>query len=106
MTEELNNVVVDEKTKELAEKKDENENEVEKSSEAPSGTTEKDQSEREKRKREEFVGKLLETIRFKSMTAYDFCSGPGISNLLTVEQKYEFLAAICIANHKMSTSLS
>ncbi|KAL7732396.1 hypothetical protein ACLKA6_004371 [Drosophila palustris] len=103
MTEELNNVVVDEKTKNLSEKKDENENEVEKSIEKPSGTTEEDQSEREQKKREEYVGKLLETIRFKSMTAYDFCSGPGISNLLTVEQKYEYLAAICIANHKMTT---
>ncbi|XP_034483383.1 uncharacterized protein LOC117788660 [Drosophila innubila] len=103
MTDELHSGVVDEKTEKLAENMDENENKVETSSEAPSDTTEKDQSEREQQKREEYVAKLLKTIQFKSMTAYDFCSGPGVSNLLSVEQKYEILSSIIITNHKVYT---
>lgn len=97
-----------EEAQKLADKKDENENEVEKNSKITSDSIEKDHSEekknseREQKKREEYIGKLLESIKFTSMTAYDFCSGPGKSNLLTVEKKYELLSAICISNHKIA----
>jgi len=97
-----------EEAQKLADKKDENENEVDKNSKIPSDSMEqnhseeKRNSEREQKKREEYIGKLMESIKFTSMTAYDFCSGPGKSNLLTIEKKYELLSAICISNHKIS----
>ncbi|XP_032595210.1 uncharacterized protein LOC116805693 isoform X2 [Drosophila grimshawi] len=49
----------------------------------------------------QYIYRLLKTIKFTSMSSYDFCAGPGESNLLTVEKKYELLSSICIAEYKM-----
>lgn len=92
--------------KEKVEEKPTEKNGDEKNEEGAAGNTEKDPkkeaNEREERTKEEYIGKLLKTIKFTSMSAYDFCSGPGASELLTIERKYELLSAICIAEHKMS----
>lgn len=81
----------------------------EKNSEEKDGTSDtkpsdpkEEKSEREERRREEYISKLLKNIKFSSMSPYDFCSGPGASELLTIEKKYELLSAICITEHKMN----
>ncbi|EDW69215.2 kelch-like protein 40 isoform X2 [Drosophila virilis] len=89
------------------ETKDENENDVEKGKDVALDQVNTEQSdkemnsEKEQEKRDEYIRNLLKTIKFTSMTAYDFCAGPGTSNLLTIEKKYELLSSICIAEHKM-----
>ncbi|XP_030572345.1 kelch-like protein 41b [Drosophila novamexicana] len=89
------------------EPKDENENDVEKEKDvavdqvATEQSEQEMNSEKEQEKRDEYIRNLLKTIKFTSMTAYDFCAGPGTSNLLTIEKKYEVLSSICIAEHKM-----
>ncbi|XP_017956571.1 uncharacterized protein LOC108651417 [Drosophila navojoa] len=83
-------------------KKDENENDTENSSDANTEQMTSEQSdEKENQKKVEYISNLLKTIKFTSMTPYDFCAGPGTSNLLTIEKKYEVLSSICIADYKM-----
>lgn len=88
---------------EIKEKVDENNSEVkDETSDTKPNDPKVDKSEREERIKEEYISKLLKNIKFTSMTPYDFCSGPGASELLTIEKKYELLSAICITEHKMS----
>ncbi|ALC43770.1 CG11714 [Drosophila busckii] len=56
----------------------------------------------EQQKRMEYITKLLQTIKFTDMTSYDFCSGPGSSDLLSLEEKYQLLSSICIAVRKVN----
>lgn len=88
---------------EIEEKVDENNSEVkdETLDTKPNDPT-AEKSEKEERRKEEYISELLKNIKFTSMTAYDFCSGPGNSELLTIEKKYELLSTICITDHKMS----
>ncbi|XP_060651961.1 kelch-like protein 40 [Drosophila nasuta] len=64
---------------------------------------EKIRNQREQEKRMQFITELMEDIKFPSMSSYDFIAGPGASDLLTIEKKYQILSEICIAKDKMKT---
>ncbi|XP_062129749.1 uncharacterized protein LOC133841350 [Drosophila sulfurigaster albostrigata] len=85
--------------------KDENKNIVKGSSDEKNSNEneEKIRNQREQEKRMQFITDLMEDIKFPSMTSYDFITGPGASDLLTIEKKYKILSEICIAKDKMKT---
>ncbi|XP_030372925.1 kelch-like protein 40 [Scaptodrosophila lebanonensis] len=97
-----NIIVPTEETEEfLKDKTDENENDVENDAKEVDNAEQEHKNKREQQKKKEYIKKLVSTIRFTSMNPYDFCRGPGISDLLTVERKYQLLSSICIATEKM-----
>lgn len=64
-----------------------------------SASSQQEESKKIKNKKNlEYIQKLLETIKFTSMSAIEFCSGPGMSNLMTDTQKYDILSRICLTN--------
>lgn len=51
------------------------------------------------KKNQEYINKILASIKFTSMSAIEFCSGPGLSNLMSDSQKYDILSRICLTNN-------
>ncbi|XP_068150012.1 uncharacterized protein [Drosophila tropicalis] len=56
---------------------------------------------REWKFKQQFAEKLLNSVKYTTMSAYDFCVGPGASNLLSCKKKFELLSQICVAEHKV-----
>ncbi|XP_030373136.1 kelch-like protein 40 [Scaptodrosophila lebanonensis] len=89
-------------------KKDENDNEIKTKKDDPAPFKEADnenpeQEEEEKRDREknnEFIKTLISNVQFSKMSPYDFCSGPGVSGLLTYDTKFQLLSNICVCVEK------
>ncbi|XP_023033243.1 uncharacterized protein LOC111518981 [Drosophila willistoni] len=56
---------------------------------------------RDWKSKQEFAEKLLNSVKYTTMSSYDFCVGPGSSYLLSCEKKFDFLSQICVAEHKI-----